>query len=74
MEEARVGRKERNLDVARGPHSHTVQSQNWVSGAPVLPVSSSAVYVRVWKRDLCESRLILLQQRADRLKTTVTES
>ena len=44
MEEAGVGRKERNLDVARGPHSHTVQSQNWVSGAPVLPVSSSAVY------------------------------
>ena len=72
MEEAGVGRKERNLDAARGARSHTDQSQNWVSEP--LSSLSPPLLCTSWKKDLCESRLILLHQRADRLKTTIKEN
>ena len=44
MEEAGVGRKERNLDAAKGgPQPHGSEPELGLC-APVLPVSSSAVY------------------------------
>ena len=70
MEEAGVGRKERNLDAARGATATWFRART----RSLCPRPSCLLLccVQVWKKDLCESRLVLLHQRAERLKTTIT--